>query len=120
MSRDIYAFNLSTEPVLGDGGPCARLVRRFSRRQLIDRIQRAAPEADFSDPALGFIEGDAWSLEVSLAHSEAVDCIGFHLRGEADGARVVAAVLEDTGLFAYDAQTGGAFVANRTLAKTAR
>jgi hypothetical protein len=120
MGRDIYAFNLIPRPVLGDGGLAANLERRFSRSQWIDRIQRAAPEADFSDPALGVIDGGAWSIEVSLARTETVDCIGFHLRGEAGAAEVVAAVLEDTGLFAYDAEAGAVFGAGPGPTSTGR
>ena len=120
MSRDIFAFNLSSEPGLGDAGAEARLVRRFSRSQWIDRIQRAAPGADFSDPALGLIQADAWSIEVSLARGETVDCIGFHLRGAAGAEAVVAAVLEDTGLFAYDAAAGAEFKAQAVSPSTDR
>lgn len=88
-----------------------------SRAEIIKKILEACPDADFSDPTWGVIEGSGYSIEVSIRAEEA--CMGFalHVRGGEVVTGVIAAILDrldlraidpesDTGLFDCEAAEG--------------
>jgi len=56
------------------------------------------PSADFSDPVLGRIEADDWSVEVSIGeHDLCSKSVALHVRGSNKGLGAVAAILERLG-----------------------
>jgi hypothetical protein len=80
-----------------------------NRHQLIARIRKVVPQIDFTDPSWGIIEGDDWSIEVSIGEEDICNSIGFHVRG-ADGAvGAVAAILDELKLRAIDCQSSEFF-----------
>jgi len=72
------------------------------RDQLISSIRDVVPDADFSDPAWGIIEGPGYSAEVNMGNDEDVKGFAFHVRGGDDSALLVADVLEHLGLRGFD------------------
>ncbi len=80
-----------------------------SRSNLIAKIQEVVPFADFSDPSWGLLDGEDFSIEVSLGASEEVEGFAFHVRGSDTGAAVVADILEKLKLRAFDTTTGEFF-----------
>jgi hypothetical protein len=81
------------------------------RSDIIKKIIEVAPNADFSDPTWGRIDGKDWSIEVNISEKE--DCTGFafHVRGGDTAASIVADILDRLKLRAADSQTGDFFVA---------
>ena len=65
--------------------------------------------ADFSDPSWGVLEGDAFSVEISMGRDEIVEGIGLHVRGADAAAGVVGNVIAHLGLRAVDCSTGDFF-----------
>jgi hypothetical protein len=74
------------------------------RDRLITEILTVVPEADFSDPTWGTVDGPDFSVEISMGR-ESVDCITFHVRGGDGALAVVAAILERLQLKAVDPQS---------------
>jgi len=79
------------------------------RSELISRIQALVPEADFSDPSWGLIDGPGFSIEVSFGKLETVTGFSFHVRGGDAAAGVVTEILTGLGLRAFDTTTGEFF-----------
>jgi len=79
------------------------------RSDLIRNIQAVVPFADFSDPSWGLIDGDDFSIEVSLGESDTVESFSFRVRGSDMGAAVVAEILGSLKLRALDTTTGEFF-----------
>lgn len=73
-----------------------------TRTQIIKAIQETVPEADFTDPSWGNIDGPGLSIEVNLGHDEEVTGFAFHVRGGGMAAGVVAAILKRLNLSAID------------------
>jgi hypothetical protein len=69
------------------------------------------PEADFSDPAWGRIDGADFSIEVNMGLGEQVDSFAFHVRGRDLALGAIAEILEHLNLRAVDPQskTGSLF-----------
>jgi hypothetical protein len=112
MSYDIFVQDIprdakSLEDVPADFEPAPL----GKRSHIIEKIQRAIPEADFSDPAWGRIEGDDWSIEINMRKEE--DCTGFtfHVRGTELALGVVEAILNSLHLRGIDPQARDFFVA---------
>ncbi|MBV9509067.1 MAG: hypothetical protein JO303_02150 [Caulobacteraceae bacterium] len=109
MSWDLYVFDLPRELGSLDSLPRGGAEGLGRRAEIIGRILEAAPDADFSDPSWGVLQGHDWSVEINLGGKRRVGCIGFHLRG-GDGA---AAMLEVIGrrlnLRICDMRNGGLF-----------
>jgi len=72
------------------------------RSHLISAIQEVVPNADFSNPAWGVIEGPGYSLEINMGDDEDVTGFAFHVREGDDAAFLVADVLDHLGLRAFD------------------
>lgn len=79
------------------------------RDALIDSIRTVAPDADFSDPHLGHLDGDAFSMEIFLGESDPVDTIILTVRGGADVIKLIADILSQLHAHAVDLQTGELF-----------
>jgi hypothetical protein len=69
---------------------------------IIAGIVTVVPDADFSDPALGRIEGREYSIEVSIGTDDPVQSFAFHISGGDMAAGVVADILETLGFRALD------------------
>ena len=72
------------------------------RSQIIDKIRKIVPAADFSEPSWGRIRGDNWSIEVNMGKDEECSGFCFHVRGSDAAAGVVAAILDELKLRALD------------------
>jgi hypothetical protein len=79
------------------------------RAEIIAKIIDVVPDADFSDPAWGTIQGQGWSIELNMGTSEDCKSFAFHIRGRREAANVVGAVLDHLKLRAVDAETGEFF-----------
>jgi hypothetical protein len=64
-----------------------------SRAEILAGILRAAPEADFCDPAWGKIEGAQYSIEVNIGPEDPVTSFAFHVRGGEGALLVIANIL---------------------------
>jgi hypothetical protein len=103
MSWDIFVQDLpkaaSTAKEIPDDftpGPIGK------RSQIIDKIRQIVPEADFSDPSWGRIDGEKWSIEVNMGKDKECSGFCFHVREDDAAAGVVAAILEQLDLRALD------------------
>ncbi|MEO0479357.1 MAG: hypothetical protein AAF196_07750 [Planctomycetota bacterium] len=85
---------------------------------VIAGIRSVVPHADFSDPTWGRIDGEDYSIEVSISGGSSCDGFALHVRGGASAARVVHDILEaldlraldmasDTGFFSWPDSVGG-------------
>jgi hypothetical protein len=81
-----------------------------TRSSIISKIKEVIPTANFSDPSWGLIDGDGWSIEVSIG-AEECNGFAFHVRGGDEAVGAVAKILEHLNVRAFDAQTGDFFVA---------
>ena len=109
MSWDIYVQDLpegikTVEEIPEDFHP--GLIGR--RRELIAEIKAVVPEADFSDPSWGRVEGPDFSIEFNMGDDEEVVCLALHVRGSEGAVGLIAAVLDRLGLqaLAPDSETG--------------
>jgi len=110
MSYDIFVQDLPDDAATFEDIPADFKPASIGRRSfIIARISKIVPTADFSDPSWGIIEGDSWSIEVSMGADE--ECRGFalHVRGGAGALEVVATILQSLNLRALDPQAGGFF-----------
>jgi hypothetical protein len=106
VSWDLFALALPKDAQTIDDIPQDWAVAPIGHRDhLITEILRVVPEADFSDPTWGLVDGADYSIEISMGRKENVEGITFHVRG-ADGAiAVVAAILDRLQLKAVDTQS---------------
>lgn len=74
----------------------------LKRTELIHRMQEIAPEADFSDPAWGRLDGDGYSIEINLGDDEVVSGFAFHVRGDERAPYMVQQLLDGLKLRALD------------------
>ena len=81
-----------------------------TRDELISRITEIIPFSNFTDPSWGIIDGDEFTIEISMSNPECVDCIGFHVHGETvGGACCVSEIITHLGIKAFDTTTGEFF-----------
>ena len=99
MSWDIYVQDLpkgiqSVDEIPEDfvPGPIGR------RSKVINQIIDLVPEADFSDPSWGRIEGADFSVKLNMGDDEDLQSFAFHVRGSEGAVGVVAAILDRLGL----------------------
>jgi hypothetical protein len=103
MSWDIFVQDIpplarSVKEIPPDFDPTA-----FGKRSdLVARIREVAPNADFTSPAWGSIEGLGYSIEVNMGEDEHVKSFAFHVRGGDQAPFVVSDILERLGLRAFD------------------
>ena len=72
------------------------------RSEIIKKIKKVVPEANFSDPSWGTIDGDGFSIEVNMGDKEECNGFAFHVRGGEAAAFVICDILEKLGLRALD------------------
>lgn len=82
VSWDLYVMRLpkgisTMDDIAKDFRP-APLGRRD---ELIGKITALVPDADFSDPSWGLIDGPGYSVEVNIGKEDLVDSIALHVRG---------------------------------------
>ncbi|MEM6820159.1 MAG: hypothetical protein AAF578_15375 [Pseudomonadota bacterium] len=112
MSWDIFVQDLPK-----DAASVADIPEDFvpkdigGRSDVIATITAVVPEADFSDPSWGLIDGKDWSIEVNIGDAETCSGFAFHVRGGDQAIGVIDTVLRALDLRAIDAQTGEFFVA---------
>jgi hypothetical protein len=111
MSWDIYVQDMPSDVAFVREIPNDFKPRSLgSRSWVISKIKEIIPMADFSDPSWGRIDGDDWSIEVSVGKEEECTGFAFHVRGGEGAVGAVASILDHLNLRAFDAQTGEFFV----------
>ena len=94
MSWDIYVQNFPPDAATIDDVPKDFVFATIgTRAEIIRTIKDVAPFADFSDPSWGKIDGDKFSIEVSLGNDEELDSFAFHVHGDNEAAAVVSEIL---------------------------
>src|SRR5882757_9513186 len=95
MSWDIFVQDLPPDTKSAADIPADfRPASIGKRSMIIAKIAEVVPAADFSDRSWGLIDGNAWSIEVTIGNEE--DCHGFamHVRGGDAAVGVVAQILQ--------------------------
>lgn len=72
------------------------------RADLLSRLRQVVPEADFSDPSCGQLEGDGYSVELNLGEDDVVECLALHVSGDERAQYIVHLILESLQLRALD------------------
>ncbi len=112
MSWDIFVQDLPRDVKSFDDMPDDFQPSPIGHRsKIIEQIVEVIPNANFSDPSWGIIDGNDWSIEVSMGNDEICDGFAFHIRGGETAVGFVAAILDRLGLRAFDPQSGGFFEA---------
>jgi hypothetical protein len=112
MSYDLFVQNLPPDAKTLEDIPSDFKPASIGERSLIiEKIKVAVPDADFSDPSWGRIQGDDWSIEINMGANEHCSGFAIHIRGGAGAFGVVEAILQALKLRALDPQAGGFFVA---------
>ncbi len=75
------------------------------RSDIIKKIKKVIPEADFSNPSWGVIEGNGFSIEVNMGEQEECKGFAFHVRGGDVAAFVICEILKNLGLRAFDSSS---------------
>ena len=110
MSWDIYVQDFPLHAATIDDVPNDFVPAPIgTRSEIIREIQDVVPFADFSDPSWGKIDGDKFSIEVSLGKDEELSSFAFHVRGDNEAAAVVSEILIGLKLKAFDTGTGEFF-----------
>lgn len=79
------------------------------RSDILDAILRVAPDADFSDPTWGHIDGPGYWIEVNIPAEEVLTSFAFHIRGSEEALFVVADILRELRLRAFAPGTDSGF-----------
>lgn len=112
MSWDIFVQDLPKDAASVADIPDDFVPKEIGdRSDIIAKISKVVPEADFSNPAWGVIDGEDWSIEINMGSSETCSGFALHVRGGDRAIGVVDAVLRALGLRAIDSQTGEFFIA---------
>jgi hypothetical protein len=110
MSWDIFVQDFPPDAATFDDVPNDFVPASIGKRSEIIRIIKdVAPSADFSDPSWGKIDGDKFSIELSLGNDEELGSFAFHVRGDNEAAAVVSEILIRLKLRAFDTGTGEFF-----------
>ena len=110
MSWDLFVMKLppglkEVEDLPGDFQP--PLIG--TRDGVIAEIRKIAPEADFSNPEWGIIEGADFSIEISLGKEVMINSFALHVRGVDAAILNITRILDQLGLGAIDCQTSRFF-----------
>ena len=117
MSWDIYVQDLPADAATIDEVPNDFVPAVIgTRAEIIRKIKDVAPFADFSDPSCGNIDGDRFSIEVSLGEDENVGSLMFHVRGDDAAAALVSEILVSLNMRGFDMWTGEFFDHSRAAA----
>jgi hypothetical protein len=103
VSWDIYVQDIPPSVKSVSEMPADFAPRPLGRRSdIIARIREVVPNADFTSPAWGLIDGPDFSIEVSMRDMDPVNSFAFHVRGGDLAAFVVADILRHLGFRAFD------------------
>ncbi len=93
-----------------------------TRSEIIKKIKEIFPEANFSNPSWGVIEGVGFSIEVNMGDQEECDGFAFHVRGGDIATFVIYDILESLDLRAFDptSETGLFEIAPNAVASLQR
>ncbi len=80
------------------------------RSELIDRIRKMLPDANFKDPTWGIFDGPGFSIEFNKGSKEICDSFMLHVRGGGSAMTVVGRLLQHLAVRGIDCQTGDFFV----------
>jgi hypothetical protein len=115
MSWDVFALAVPPEiKSVEEMPPDFKPMSLGTRSAVISKIKELIPTADFSDPAWGLIDGDGWSIEVSMGKNEDCDGFALHVRGADEAVAVVAGILDGLRIRGIDAQTAEFFIPGPT------
>jgi hypothetical protein len=102
MSRDIFVQDLPRSARTVADIPNDFVPRPLGPSdEIIEKIRRVAPDADFSDIEWGRIKGPTYSIEVNIRRAETVQGFAFHVRGVGADA-LIAEILRSLDLRALD------------------
>ena len=110
MSRDIFIWDL---PALAK--TVADIPKDFMPQpigtfdEIVEKIQRVVPDADFSDVEWGVIEGPTYSIEVNVHKAESVKALALHVRGDSAADAVITEIVDSLGLRALDSESATGF-----------
>ena len=95
MSRDLFVQDIppgarTVADIPGDFAPCDI----GERSSIIAAIRRVVPDADFSDPSWGNLEGPDYSIEVNLGDEGPCTSFALHVQGGDTAAFVVHEILK--------------------------
>ena len=104
MSWDIFVQDLPQGIRSVDELPSDFRPRPIGKRvDIIAAIKEIIPDADFSNPCWGMIEGADYSIEVNLGQQEILDGFALHVRGGSEEvSKVVLKLLRHLGLCGID------------------
>lgn len=112
MSWDIFVQDLPADASTVAEIPDDFVPRDIGKRSdIIAKICEVIPDANFSDPTWGLIDGDDWSIEVNVGDAETCTGLALHVRGGDQAIGAIDAIMRALGLRAIDSQTGEFFVA---------
>jgi hypothetical protein len=102
MGWDLYVMDLPPEVTHVEEVPGSFRPPLIGKRAaIIARILEIVPDANFSNPEWGTIDGDEWSIEVNMG-GEDLDSFVFHVRGGDGAVTCIGAILQHLRLRALD------------------
>jgi hypothetical protein len=112
MSWDVFiqhlpASALTVDDVPDDFSP----LPLGTRTEVVEKIRRAFPTIDLTDPTWGVVDAASYSIQFALGadHDEQLYCVSLHVRGDESVVPPIAALIEDLGARALDSWTGEFF-----------
>lgn len=102
MSFDIFVQDIPAEIKAVEDIPDDFRPRSIGHRNdIVQVIQKVAPEVRFATPDWGTIDGETFSIEINLSMEDPVQGFTFHLRGGEHGLFLVADILAALDLRAF-------------------
>ncbi len=83
------------------------------RSDLIAKIGKALPDADFTNPDWGLLERPGWSIEFNMGDEEKLKSIVLHVRGGSGAVEVIAQILDLLNLRGIETGNGDFFTAGK-------
>ena len=111
MSWDVFIQDLPPEARSVRDIPDAFQPQALGQRgEIIERIKRTFPDADFSDAAWGRIHRQSFSVDVSITEDgDLIHGVTLHVRGSDDAVDAVVRLIDAIGGRAVDSWTGELF-----------
>jgi hypothetical protein len=110
MSWDVFVQDIPADAVTVDDIASDFVPAPIGKRsEVIQKIMNVVPFADFSNPSWGTIDGEGFSIEVSMGEVEELGYFAFHASGDERAAAVIADILSYLNLRAFDTGTGDIF-----------
>ena len=110
MSWDVLVWSVPSDIVTLDEltqridklGQDSVFGRLGSLHEIVETIQAALPDADFSDRSWGRLRGDGFSIEFNVGDDDPVVSIMLHIRGGGELLPVLRTLCEQTGWRLFD------------------